>query len=83
MYIHTYMSTYRHLGKTARNLAESLGPARGGVGHHGHVEPHVAHVLGQRDAGVDGRLARGDGHVGGVGDEGGALHDGLDLFRGN
>eukprot|EP00962_Isochrysis_galbana_P003599 scaffold1021_cov108-Isochrysis_galbana.AAC.20 len=68
-----------HLGQAARDLTERLGPARGGVGHHGHVEAHVAHVLGEGDARVDGRLAGGDGHVGRVGHKGGAFHDRLDL----
>mmetsp|Transcript_12586 Transcript_12586/g.39639 ORF Transcript_12586/g.39639 Transcript_12586/m.39639 type:complete len:601 (+) Transcript_12586:190-1992(+) len=66
-----------HLGEAAGDLTERLGPARRRVGHHGHVVAHVAQVLCERDARVDGRLARSDGHVGRVGDEGGALHDGL------
>ena len=44
-----------------------LGPARGAVGHHGEVVAHVAEVLGQRDARVDGRLARRHRHVARVG----------------
>mmetsp|Transcript_22668 Transcript_22668/g.28037 ORF Transcript_22668/g.28037 Transcript_22668/m.28037 type:complete len:203 (-) Transcript_22668:154-762(-) len=43
----------RHLSETAGDFAEGLGPARGGVGHHGNVEAHVAHVLGEGDASVD------------------------------
>ena len=55
-----------HLSQTARDLAERLGPAGGRVGHHGDVHAHVAHVLGERDAGVDRGLARRDlgGRVG-------------------
>mmetsp|Transcript_16908 Transcript_16908/g.42446 ORF Transcript_16908/g.42446 Transcript_16908/m.42446 type:complete len:669 (+) Transcript_16908:112-2118(+) len=67
----------RHLCQATRDLTQRLGPARGGVCHHGEVVAHVAEVLGERDAGVDGRLARCDGHVGGVGHQRGALHDAL------
>lgn len=35
----------RHLSQTPRNLSKSLGPSGGGVGHHGHVHPHVPVVL--------------------------------------
>mmetsp|Transcript_35117 Transcript_35117/g.87523 ORF Transcript_35117/g.87523 Transcript_35117/m.87523 type:complete len:342 (+) Transcript_35117:341-1366(+) len=66
-----------HLGEAAGDLTQRLGPAGGGVGHHGDVHAHVAQVLGQRDARVDGGLARRHGHVGGVGHERGALHDRL------
>lgn len=34
-----------HLGQAARDLAQRLSPARGGVGHHGEVVTHVAEVL--------------------------------------
>src|SRR5690606_30305765 len=66
-----------HLSETAREFTKGLGPARRRVGHHGHVHTLVAEILGYSNARVDGRLAGGDGHVGRVGDEGGALHDGL------
>mmetsp|Transcript_40100 Transcript_40100/g.123888 ORF Transcript_40100/g.123888 Transcript_40100/m.123888 type:complete len:654 (-) Transcript_40100:17-1978(-) len=66
-----------HLGETAGDLTEGLGPAGGGVGHHGDVLAHITVVLGEGDAGVDGRLTRGDGHVGRVRDEARALHDRL------
>jgi hypothetical protein len=56
-----------HLGQAARDLPQRLRPARGRVAHHGEVVAHVAEVLAQRDARVDGRLARGHRHVGGVG----------------
>ena len=38
---------------------------------------HVTEILGDGDAGVDGRLTGGHGHIGGVGDEDGTLHQGL------
>uniref|UniRef100_A0A1I8J7Y4 UV radiation resistance-associated gene protein n=1 Tax=Macrostomum lignano TaxID=282301 RepID=A0A1I8J7Y4_9PLAT len=66
-----------HLGQTAGDLSQSLGPTRGGVGHHAHIESHVAEVLGQGDAGVNGSLASGHGHIGGVRNQGRARHDGL------
>mmetsp|Transcript_6577 Transcript_6577/g.12773 ORF Transcript_6577/g.12773 Transcript_6577/m.12773 type:complete len:472 (-) Transcript_6577:7-1422(-) len=69
----------RHLSETSGNLTKSLGPAGGGVRHHGHVHAHVAEVLGKGDTRVDGRLTGRHRHVGGVGDEGGALHDGVRL----
>ena len=68
-----------HLSETTRDLTKGLGPARGGVSHHGHVHAHVAEVLGEGDASVDGSLTSGHGHVGGVGDKGGTLHDGVGL----
>eukprot|EP00053_Salpingoeca_punica_P023409 m.9950 g.9950 ORF g.9950 m.9950 type:complete len:683 (-) comp5100_c0_seq1:47-2095(-) len=67
----------RHLSETTGDLTQSLGPTRGGVGHHGHVVAHVAEVLGEGDAGVDRGLTGSDRHVGCVGDEGRALHDRL------
>lgn len=42
--------TRRHLGQAPRDLAQRLGPAGGGVGHHADVVAHVAEVLGERDA---------------------------------
>ena len=66
-----------HFGQAARDLAQRFGPARRRVGHHGHVVAHVAEVLAERDAGVDGGLAGRHGHVGRVGDERRALHDRL------
>ena len=54
----------------ARGAAVQAGarPSGGGVGHHGEVVAHVAVVLGDCDAGVNGRLPRCHWHVGGVGD---------------
>ena len=42
---------------------------------------HVAVILGHRDTGVDARLTGRDRHVGGVGDQGSALHDRLTAAR--
>mmetsp|Transcript_64817 Transcript_64817/g.166821 ORF Transcript_64817/g.166821 Transcript_64817/m.166821 type:complete len:597 (+) Transcript_64817:397-2187(+) len=67
----------RHLGQTAGDLSQGLGPARGAVGHHGHVVAHVAEVLGGGHARVDGGLPSCHGHVRRVGHERRALHDGL------
>ena len=50
-------------------LAQGFGPARGRVGDHHRVIPHVAVVLGDRHARVDARLARHHGHVRGIGDQ--------------
>ena len=63
-----------HFFEPRREFAQRLGPAAGRVGEHGDALAHVAVILGQRDAGVDGDLARGDRHVRGVGDEDRALH---------
>ena len=65
-----------HLLEAGGELAQCLRPAAGRVGHHRDGVTHVTVVLGDGDAGVDGDFARGDGHVGGVGDEDGALHEG-------
>ncbi len=67
----------RHLLQPAGHLAQRLGPTGGGVGDDGHIIAHVAEVLRNGDAGVNGRLTGGHGHVGGVGDEHGTLHDGV------
>ena len=50
-----------------RSRGARLGPAAGGVGHHGKVVALVAPILGQRDARVDAGLARGHRHVARVG----------------
>ena len=52
--------------KASRELAQSLGPARGGVRHYRHVVAHVAEIFGYRDAGVYRRFACRDRHVRGV-----------------
>ena len=70
-----------HLFQTAGHLTQGLGPAGGGVGQNGDVIAHVAEVFGDGDAGVDGRLTRRHGHIGGVGDEHGALHQRLAVAR--
>src|SRR5512138_668083 len=59
----------RHLLEARGDLAQRLRPARGRVDHERDGLPHVAEVLGDRAAGVDGRLARRDRHVGRVHDE--------------
>ena len=66
-----------HLFQTAGHLTQSLGPAGGGVSQNCHVITHVAEVLGDGDAGVDGRLTGGHGHIGGVCNQDGALHQRL------
>lgn len=68
-----------HLRQSAGDFSERLCPSGGGVGHHGDVVAHVAEVLRQCDARVDGGLSSGHRHVGGVGHQGGALHDRLRL----
>jgi len=67
----------RHFLHAAGQFAESLGPARGGVGHDGDMVALVAEIFGQRNAGVYAGFPRGDGHVGCVGDEHRALHEAL------
>ncbi len=69
----------RHLGETTRDFSQGLGPTRSRVCHHGNVVTHIAEILGQGNAGVDGGLASGDGTVGGIGDEGRSSNDGLGL----
>mmetsp|Transcript_34292 Transcript_34292/g.45169 ORF Transcript_34292/g.45169 Transcript_34292/m.45169 type:complete len:377 (-) Transcript_34292:682-1812(-) len=64
-----------HLSETTGDFSEGLGPARGGVSHHSDVLTLITEVLSEGDTGVDGGLSGSDGHVGGVGDEGRALHD--------
>ena len=66
-----------HLLQTTRHLAESLGPTGGGVGDDGHGIAHVAVVLGDGNTRIDRSLTGGHGHIRGVGDQHGALHEGL------
>lgn len=68
-----------HFTQTTRDFSESLSPTRGGISHHGHVQTHISEVLRDGDTGVDGGFTSSDGHVGGVGDQAGTLHD-ADLF---
>jgi hypothetical protein len=56
-----------------RELAQRLGPARGGVGDHDGVVAHVAEVLRHGHAAVDARLAGHHRHVRRVGDDDRAL----------
>ena len=70
-----------HLLQTAGHLTQRLGPAGGGVSQNGDVIAHVAEILRDGDAGVDGRLTRSHRHIGGVGDEHGALHERLAVAR--
>ena len=67
---------HRHLPESARDLAQGLRPAAGGVRQHHHVVALVSVVFGDGDAHVDGGLAGHHRHVGGVGDQQGALHQG-------
>ena len=64
----------RHLFETAAHLAQGFRPAGGGICHDRDVIAHVAEIFCNGDARIDGRLARRHGHIGGVGDEHGALH---------
>ena len=64
-----------HLSETTGDFSQSLGPTRGGIGHHGDVLALITEVLSEGDTSVDGGLTSGDGHVGGVGDEAGTLHN--------
>mmetsp|Transcript_39098 Transcript_39098/g.81166 ORF Transcript_39098/g.81166 Transcript_39098/m.81166 type:complete len:452 (-) Transcript_39098:403-1758(-) len=65
----------RHLSKTTRNLTKSFGPSGGGVSHHGHIHTLITEVFSKRNTGVNGSLTGGHGHVGGIGDQSGTLHD--------
>ena len=69
-----------HLLKTSGHLAQRFRPAGGRVCHDGHGVSHVAEVLCNGDAGIDGGLTRRHRHIGGVGDQHGPLHQGLSRF---
>ena len=64
----------RHLLHTSRQLPQCLRPAGGGIRHHGHIKALIAIVLRQGHTGVDRGLPGGNGHVRGVGDQHGSLH---------
>ena len=63
-----------HLLESRRDLAQRLGPPRQAVGKQQHAVAHVAVVLRDGDGRVDGRLARGHRHVGGVHHDDGPAH---------
>ena len=65
----------RHFSQAAGNFAEGFGPARRGVGHHRHVQAHVAVVLRQSNPRVNAGFPGRHRHVGRVGHQRGALHD--------
>ncbi len=59
----------------ARDFPQGLRPAAGRIGHERHMQSLVAKVFRHRDRRVDARFARGDRHVGRVGDDDRALHE--------
>ena len=66
----------RQLLQAAADLAEGLRPAARRVGQERDVEALVAEVLGDGDPELDGRLAGGNRHVRGVGDQDGPFEEG-------
>ena len=66
----------RHLLQTAGNFTQRLCPTGGGVSHDGHMIPHIPVVFRQGDAGINGCLTGSHRHVGGVGDQDGAVGHG-------
>ena len=71
----------RHLFEPSAHFTQRLCPARGGIRHDCHVIAHIAVIFGDRDARVDRRFARRNGHIRGVRDEHGAFHYGFTRFR--
>ena len=66
-----------HLLQTAGHLPQGLCPSGGGVRHQRHRIAHIPEVLRDGDARVDRGLPGRHRHVGGVGDEHRALHQGV------
>ena len=66
-----------HLLQSAGHLTQGLRPAGGRVGDDGHIVTHVPEILGNGDAGINGSLTGGNRHIGGIGDEDRALHQGF------
>ena len=67
---------HRHLAEASGDLAQGFRPAAGGVGQHHHVMPLVPVVFCQGYAEIN-RCFPGDhGHVGSVGHQQGAFHEG-------
>jgi hypothetical protein len=64
-----------HLSKTSRDFSKGFGPSGGGVSHHSDVVSHISEVLSKGNTGVNGSFSSSDGHVGGVSDKAGSLHD--------
>ena len=75
-----------HLFQPGRDFPQGFGPAAGGVGHQGHRMALVAKILRQGHPHIDAGLPGRHRHVGGVGDQHGALHQrvagpGVDQLR--
>ena len=66
-----------HFLQTAGQLAQRLRPAGGGVGHDGHMVAHVAVIFRKGQPGINAGLTGRDGHVGGIGDQHGPVHQGI------
>jgi hypothetical protein len=43
--------------------------------HHRHIVTHISEILGKSDSGINGSFSGSHGHVGGVGNQTGSLHD--------
>ena len=71
-----------HFGQPPRDLSQSLGPSRSGVGHHTHVQTHVPEVLRDGDTRVDRGLSCRYRHVGSIGYHDCTSHDTFCLARG-
>ena len=63
----------RHFLQTAGDFPESLRPPGGGISHHRHVIAHIAVIFRQGDACINRSLAGRYRHVGGIGDQHGAV----------
>ena len=66
-----------HLFQTAGHFTKSLGPTAGRVSHQGDGITHIAEVLGDGDTGVNRGLTGRNRHIRGIGDQNGAVHQGL------
>ncbi len=64
----------RQFAEPAGHFAQGFRPAAGGIRHQRDMQALVAEIFADGDGGVDRGLARGHRHVGGIGDDDGALH---------
>ena len=72
--VHRESVRSRQLFESIGHLAERLCPARCGVCHKQHLQPHAAVIFCDSHGRVDRCLTRSHGHVRGVGDDDRALH---------
>ena len=63
-----------HLLQTSGHLTQGFRPPGGGVGHQRHGISHITEILCHGYSGINGCLSGSHGHIGGIGNQDGSLH---------